>query len=177
MRYHANSSVEDGLPPPFLVRLAGIGSTDGDRNCSRKLEELLFSFCGISQLIYKAPDAVGVTDVILPSVLFPKLVGNRACLCKHLLGGNQNRVLWYWTKLMETAEGRELCSLNQFLAGETAHDLRFTVPLRLHEDGGPYTKNKSTYILQWSSKLGKGHDLQTRYLYSSYVKLKGDWCR
>ena len=64
VRYHANNVVEDGLAQPFLVRLAGIGVTDGDRNCSRKLEELMLSFCGISQLMYKVPDAVGVTDVI-----------------------------------------------------------------------------------------------------------------
>ena len=64
VRFHAKNGVEDGLPQPFRVRLAGIGVSDGDRNCSRKLEELLLSFCDISQLIYKVPDALSVTYVI-----------------------------------------------------------------------------------------------------------------
>ena len=69
----------------------------------------------------------------------------------------------FWHDFLSTPDGLEYASLHPHLKGKTAAELATMIPGRIHEDAGPFTNCSSMVVLSWSSLLGRGIDLETKY--------------
>ena len=69
----------------------------------------------------------------------------------------------FWVKLKSSAVGERFWEQHKLLRGRRPHDLRHTVPLALHEDSGPFSKNASVSVVSISSLLGQGPELACKW--------------
>ena len=80
---------------------------------------------------------------------------------------------FFWPRLFESSAGQELRNSHPGLRHKTPAELECTVPCVLHQDAGPFSKRRSTVLVSWSSILGFGTDITTKYGISSYIKNAG----
>ena len=69
----------------------------------------------------------------------------------------------FWRGLFSSVDGMKFKELHPHLRGKTLAQLAHSIPMRLHEDSGPFTKTKSVDVVSTSSVLGRGTELQTKY--------------
>ena len=94
--------------------------------------------------------------VLLPQEHFNWLHANNPRLFRHRLGAARGGVQDFWEKLLATPDGPELWARNPFLNGRTPADLRWCVPLVVHDDAGPISKNMSAYSRIFSASWVRG---------------------
>ena len=163
---HCDRLVRDGWEHPFIVRLRTIGS-GGEQHCQENLLRML-SGIGISDYITRVDGNGSLKDVITPSSIF-KLFSKYPDKCRKQFGMHAGDMHDFWLNLLSSPQGIELQRCHPHLRGKTAHDLRHTVCLSLHEDAGPYAKGKSTNIISWGSVTGDGRDFEQRFLFGSFI--------
>ena len=89
------------------------------------------------------------------------------------MGADEDLVARFWHGYRNSADGREAIALHPHLKHFTDEDFKYTVPCVLHEDAGPYSKNRSCDIVSWSSLTGRGSDLMTKYVHHTELKHSG----
>ena len=167
--------VKDGCDWPAIVRLSQLGGNGSDdRHAHENLIELLCRDCGLDAFLSSVPGKAAVSEVLKPTSMFNMIrdVGGEDAF-KLRLGADPVEVEAFWSSLFASTDGKELQQLHPHLSGRTPHELRFSIPLIMHEDAGPYGAALSCHVASWSSVLGRGTELQTKYLYGSYSKESG----
>ena len=53
--------------------------------------------------------------------------------------------------------------LHPHLRNKTIAELETRIPLRVHEDAGPFAKARSADLMCWSSMNGVGSELEVKY--------------
>ena len=157
---------------PAIKRLSETsGSATNDNKRHANLLSLIAT-CGYDELLKDVPDHSLVSEQVLPSSIFRLLHGrSRDLAFKQRLGAYPDEVEDFWCRLFASSEGEDLRSSHPFLVGKTPRQLRHCLPLVIHEDAGPYSKQWGTNIHCWSSLLGRGSELETKFVISSHISL------
>ena len=145
----------------MLVKLSNLGSGQYD-NVFQDFKFQILDKGGIYDKITPLDGSV-FKSCILPSTIF-KLLAEHPDQFRVRQAAFPDMIEQFWNDLFSTPEGLELQQLHPMLKGKTVRQLRYTLPLRIHEDAGPYTRGgKSVNIISWSSLLGSGSELETKY--------------
>jgi hypothetical protein len=147
----------------IMAELSQIDWRAGNRGLLNKMKSMAFT-----KLIEAVPRSL-VTNIVLPHKLIGELTQHPTIFRRHL-GADPQALLSFWTGLYNSIEGQRLFSEHKQLQGRTPQDLIHTLPLVVHEDAGPYGKTQSVVEVSWSSLLGKGTDLQCKYVSFTYLK-------
>ena len=70
----------------------------------------------------------------------------------------------FWHDFFDSRDGAAYRRIHPYLRDKSPFDLRFHLPLMLHEDAAPAGKTVSSNGILWGSLLGSGEDLQKRFL-------------
>ena len=164
--------VTDGWTHPAVLRIKACGTHERDQNIHKRLSELL-SRLGFGSLITRV--GVGsLTDVVLPSTMFAWLCRDHPARFKRCLGARDEGMLGFWTGYYNSPEGRKAWAANPYLVGKAPGDLKWHIPLHMHEDAGPFAKSRSTKAMFWGSFTSSGSDLETRFLYGARITDKDE---
>ena len=151
----------DGIKVPMLQTLASIG----DRNmehCSDRLHKVLNDSGAYDHVIETGGD--GYTYCILPSEVVKLVARNPRAFNMHF-APNKEVCRRFWRDFLFSTEGQDYRARHPVLKYMTLEDLATVIPLRIHEDSGPYSKNGSVSVLSWSSLLARGNEKETRYVH------------
>ena len=165
---------QDKFEHPAIERLSKIAA-GGENHCLANLIGLLDSHTEISTFLTELPTGDTVQWCIKPTTVFCKLLtANREKFMKTMVGGSEQRIENFWTGLFASEHGKELKELHPWLRDKSPSDLKRAVPLRLHEDAGPFSLGGSVNVLSWSPLLGKGLELESKFVYCNYIKQAGE---
>ena len=166
--------VSDQFEHPAIERLSKIAA-GGDRHCLENMMNLLQTHTEIGTLLTELPTGGKVKWCIRPTTIFRKLLtSNREKFLQVMVGGSEQRVEDFWKDLFASPYGKELRDLHPWLQGKCPSQLKRKVPLRLHEDAGPFSLGGSVNVLSWSPILGKGTELESKFVYAHYIKEAGE---
>ena len=162
---HMMHMVHDGFLQPAVTRLASIGIRIDDRHCLQNLVRLLGTM-GVMQFLSPVVGGGDLTHLIRPSTLFGTLLRSAPDKFRmHVVGGSDDRVLSFWEGLASSELGAQLFGIHPDLRGKRPDDLKRSIPVRVWEDAGPFTKaGGSVSVLCWSSLLGKGKESECKFL-------------
>jgi len=153
---HARSAEREGHDDALLRRL--LKSAGNIQNAQRAIER-----CLPSNLIpiTAVPDSC-LSEVLLPKDVFKWMQQSNPVKFKHHLGANNGGVQTFWEGLLASPTGPDFWLTHPWLNGRTPSDLKYHVPLVLHDDAGPISKHTSAFVRNWFSILGKGGETETR---------------
>ena len=115
-------------------------------------------------------DASCVSEVVLPLDMFAWLSStNRHMFMMHT-GARVEGVASWWSALRSSTEGRTFWTKHPYLRGRTPEELKYHLPLVLHEDAVPIANNHSAFVRSWSSVLGCGKETESRYVICTHIK-------
>ena len=167
-------TVLDGLSHPALIRISRLAKTYGDSNTHQNLLNLFARQCNLNAYITEvAYPVVGV--MVLPSSFCRLVHGYKPDKFRRHMGADRTQLRFFWSRLFESSAGQELRNSHPGLRHKTPAELECTVPCVLHQDAGPFSKRRSTMLVSWSSILGFGADITTKYSIFSYIKHAGMW--
>ena len=150
----------DGLSLVMLDKLADIGNTDM-AHCSERLHTLLQNSGCYSHVTQTGGE--DYSHCILPSEVI-KLIARKPDKFKMHIAPSREACKDFWRGFMSSPEGLEYASSHPVLAGKSLDELADFIPIRIHEDAGPFTKTGAgVNIINWSSLLGRGNEKETRY--------------
>ena len=155
------SGTRDGLSIPMLEKLANLGNAELDNNVVRPFKAEVLRKGGVYSRITPLSGPY-FKHCILPSTYF-KFIAQYPHQFKTRLAPSSEACTDFWRGLFSSPEGMEFKSLHPHLRGKTLAQLAHSIPLRIHEDAGPFTKTKSMDVVSFSSMLGRGTELQTKY--------------
>ena len=155
----SRSAKRDGLNIKMIDLLAQLGS-DNFANASRDLFTLL-EHSGVASNITETGGEV-FKHCILPTTVVKLISRSRSAFKRHLCP-SQETCKRFWRDFLSTPEGLDYQRIHPHLRGRTVADLSRCIPCRVHEDAGPYSKIRSVTVISWSSMLGRGIDLETKY--------------
>ena len=89
---------------------------------------------------------------------------------RRILGADTGEVSQFWRGLRSSPDGQEFWESHGILRNLSPADLAYTLPLVLHEDAGPYGKSTSVAILNYSSILGRGAELECKLVSAAFTK-------
>ena len=113
-----------------------------------------------------------VSHCIKPSTVFQQLLQNNEAKFKaHIVGGHVDKIQEFWEGLFSSPQGAELRRLHPNLRDKSPADLRYAIPLRLHEDDGPFSQGGTVNVVSWSPLLAKGKELECKFIFCMYIKL------
>ena len=92
-----------------------------------------------------------------------KMVSTSKIAFKKHLCPSKEACAQFWRDFLSTQDGLDYQSMHPHLKGKTVEQLSTMIPCKVHEDAGPFTKLQSMVVLSWSSMLGRGIDLETKY--------------
>ena len=154
------SGARDGLRIPMLDTLANLAN-DEMTNVVRKLKTDVLKRAGVYARITPLTGP-HFKHCVLPSTTF-KFLASYPQQFKLRMAANAEACTNFWRGLFSSEEGMDLKQLHPHLRGKTLAQLSHHIPLRIHEDAGPFTKIKSVNVLSCSSLLGKGTELESKY--------------
>ena len=161
----ARAAKRDGLDIQMIETLANLGTEnchypDVLLNCARDTGKLLDD-CGVADHVTPT-DGPHFKWCVPPTEVVRLVSQDDASFKKHLCPSKE-ACTQFWRDFLSTEEGLECQRRHPHLKGKTVSQLSTTIPCRVHEDAGPFTKTKSVNTVQWSSILGRGIDLETKY--------------
>ena len=154
----ARACRRDGVQIPMLSKLADLGTEDY-LNCYKGMKTLLRQG-GVHARLTALPGPL-YTQCLLPSIIF-RLIASKPRLFRLRLGANKDNLREFWTNLFSTPDGIALRNLHPQLKNKTMDELSRLIPIRIHEDAGPFTKVKGMNLISWSSLLGRGTELESK---------------
>ena len=166
----ARAFAKDGQKDVFVSRLLkGTGSIS---NAERVVGTLISTGLVSSTHV---PDS-SVEEIILPSDMFAWIEATNPRLFNVRLGAKSSGVQEWWEQLRASPQGKEFWEGHPWLKRRTPAELRYHLPLVMHEDAGPISHVHSAYIRSWSSILCCGKEIDTRLVICTYLKdaLKND---
>ena len=143
----------------MVDKLADCGTADY-LNCYKGLKTLLEKG-GIFAMLTKLNGPL-YKDALLPSSVF-KLLASHPDQFRTRLGADVHTVTEFWRNLFSSKRGMEFKATHPILRNMTIQQLSTMIPLRLHEDAGPFTKMKGVNLISWSSLLGRGTELESKH--------------
>lgn len=149
----------DGLNIEVLNKLAKIG-TETFENCKRDLDTTLQNAGARSHTTPTGGDMF--SHCILPSEIVKLLTKSESKFAQHLCP-NENACAEFWRGFLSSSSGQEYAAVHLHLKNKSVLDLANSIPTRLHEDAGPFSKAKSVDVLCWSSLLGNGSERECKY--------------
>ena len=153
---------------PVVKELSKIGGHSATtQNCNRQLGNFLGKL-NASKLIEAVPRSL-VSHLVPPHLLFQALI-HHGDVAQKSLGAKPDEVLQFWEGLYASDEGKLFASEHKQLIGKTPQDLCHTLPLTIHEDAGPYAKNRSVVEVSWASILGRGRDIECKFVAFTHLK-------
>ena len=153
------SARRDGLKIQMVENLADLGS-DSYHNAQRDLTDQM-SKVGVLDHITQTKGNV-FTWCISPTEVVKQICKSHTNFQKHLCP-SRNACMQFWRDFLASESGVDYQRLHPHLRNKSIDDLATTIPCRVHEDAGPFTAVKSAVILSWSSLMGRGMDLETKY--------------
>ena len=132
----ARGAVRDGLSIPMLTRLANHGTVEY-QNVFREFRKSVIERSGIEASVTPV-NGKSIRHMILPSTVL-KILNQRPSQMRLRLGADRQRLKEFWTNLFSTKEGMELKRLHPHLRNKTIAELSTRIPVRVHEDAGPYS--------------------------------------
>ena len=162
---NAQADVADGGSDPLLKRMAKVGHNL--QNSERAIGQVLPE----SQTVATEQVADSNIEIISPPhKMMAWLWDTNPRAFKIHLGASEGGVQDWWQKLHNSAAGRELWALHPWLRGRSPEDLRWHLPLVLHDDAGHVSHSNSAYVRSWHSIMGKGREFESRFLIASGMK-------
>ena len=159
----------------MLHRLANLGGEDLN-NASAQFKTEVLQKGGVYDKITEVAGSV-IKQCILPSTVF-QFVAQFPRQFRLRMASSKDACIDFWRNLFSTPEGMEMKQLHRHLKNKTLAQLARTIPVRLHEDAGPFTKTKSMNVISWSSLLGRGSDLESKYQFHRVKRrVKLNWRR
>ena len=162
---------EDGFDHPMVHRLAEIGS---GQNAQGGLVKLLES-CGIPQLITPI-DGEHFSQIMLPSTWIRLLHKGYPREFRLSFGADRTRLRDFWSSFASRPATREWSAAHPFLRGKSLGDLETTIPLTVHVDAAPCSKQKSFLSISFASLLRRGEEKLTQFVCATCVKPTGSEC-
>ena len=157
---HARAARRDGNQVPMLNGVASLGSSNYN-NCYREFKDEIIVKGGIYAQMTSLPGPI-FNHCVLPSIIL-RILSQRPSSFRNYLGAERSIVRQFWTSLFSTPQGMEFKRLHPQLRDKTIAELESKFPLRVHEDAGPFSKSMSVDLICWSSLLGLGTELHTKY--------------
>ena len=99
---------------------------------------------------------------ILPSTII-KMISQSDQQFRMRLAPSKREVQEFWETFLSTPEGQAYREVHPVLSRKTTQELATLVPIRLHEDSGPYSKTHGVNIISWSSLFGQGSEKETKF--------------
>ena len=130
----------DGLDIPMNNKIANLGGPDFENVQKQFKAEVLEKGGAYSRIT--PVEGSHFKDVILPSTTF-RLLGENPRKFRQHMAPSSAACTQFWRNLFSTQEGLEFKRLHPHLKDKSLADLAHTVPFRVHEDAGPFTKLKS----------------------------------
>ena len=165
----AQAFVADGHRDPVIEQVARAAGRDVV-NAERALRSIL--------PLDQGPSTADITEgdvglIIPPAVLFRWVRDNHPTHFQIHFGADPRGVQSWWEQLAATPDGRDFWSKHPFLRGRSPQELRYHIPLVMHDDAGPVSKYNSAYVRSFHSILGVGKELESRFLVCTYMKQAG----
>ena len=143
----------------MLSKIADCG-TDDYLNCFKGFKTLLRQG-GVFALLTSLSGRM-YRWCLLPSTVF-RLLASEPDQFRMRLGAHIPSLRMFWTIFLSSRQGMEYRSLHPWLRNLSVADLETMCPIRMHEDQGPFTKSKGVNCISWSSLVGCGTELETKY--------------
>ena len=156
---YARMAERDGLDLSTIQKLSALGSSNL-ANCSKDMKAMLVQ-AGVTANITPLSGPL-YKHCILPSTVI-KLLARSQTQFQMRLAPSRAEVQLFWEGLFSTEMGMEYKALHPHLRNMTTSQLSARFPCRIHQDAGPYTKNLGMDLIQWSSLMGRGTEVETRY--------------
>jgi len=172
LRRHMADAVSDGFKHPMVTRFGNLGGGGGrpsGQHCHESLVRLLQA-CGVNRCLTSLPSPSDVSHIILPSTIIKVAAQDYPTLFKKYFGANARKVEMFWRGFFESGFNREWAAAHPCLHGKSLEQLRNSIPITIHEDAGPISKNLSANCISFSSLLGEGDEKVTKFLSFTYVK-------
>jgi len=167
LQRHAATFLQDGNAHPMATRLASIGA---DNHAQSGMRRLLESY-GVPQLLTRYPGEAA-TDVMLPSAWL-RLLHAYTHEFRLRLGAEVGKLRAFWSKFLLRPATRHIAATHPILVGLGVDALANMVPLTLHTDAAPASKEKSCVCISFASLLGTGDEKLTRFVCATYLKERG----
>ena len=157
---------------PAIARLAAVGNREGDHNSHTNLVRLLYEELGFQNYIHQMPGDGKCSHTIRPTDMMRLLSLNPENLKKHFRL-NRDAIREFWRALLSSEQGRHMQSLHPYLRTITdISTLDCHIPITLHEDAGPYTKNLGTNIVSWGPVRVSGREWETKFVHHTHIDMK-----
>lgn len=152
---------DDGLENVVIQRLSSLSPEHASRSLLRWL--------GAKDMMSLKHRVVGARQqcMILPHVLYSHLATRFPGELSRRFGGDEGKLSSFWSAFVSTSEGEKFLSCHPWLKDQ---DLRFSIPLKIHVDAGPFTKTRSTYVCSWVGLLGIGSEIECNFHVASWEK-------
>ncbi len=167
LQRHAATFLQDGNAHPMATRLAAIGA---DNQAQSGLLRLLET-CGVPQLLTKYPGEAA-TDVLLPTAWL-RMLHAYDHEFRLRLGAEVGKLRGFWSQFLSRHTTRHVAATHPVLAGMGEDELAHVVPLTLHTDAAPASKEKSSVCISFGGLLGTGDEKLTRFVCATYLKERG----
>jgi len=168
--HSAEAFQRDGHRDAHVDRLLSSCSSRTIQNADRALQRLL----PVSQCKSTEVPNSKVKEVILPADWLKWVSSTTKHKFVQKMGAEEGGLESWWQSLKDTKDGAELWSSHTHLRTKTPADLKYHLPVVLHEDAVPISKHQSAYVRSWSSILGMGKETDTKYMICSYLKAVSD---
>ena len=149
----------DGINIPMNSKIAGLGTADF-KNCNRDLDTLLQGSGAFSHVVETGGNCF---THCLPPPEVVRLLSKHPTKFQMHLAPNREACRNGWRSFVSSEEGIAYSTVHPHLKGKTVKNLESTIPCRVHEDSGPFSKVKSVDAIQWSSLVGRGTEKECKY--------------
>ena len=140
----------------------------GGMNCHRDVMKLVCT--EQFEHILSATGDPAIDWMIVPHKMFHFLWSTFPDKFSRSLGLDPQLCFDCWSNLYSSDEGQRLWAEHPHLRGKTPADLRFTAPLTLFQDAGPFTKKKSFEMVSLAGLLGMGAELDSKIVSMVWLK-------
>ena len=158
-----------------IADLANMGTPGSQKNCTRKLLELLAE-TALNAMVLEVPHERGeyhITHHLPPSNVIKMIFSYNRKKFGTIFGADKVKLKRFWSDLFSSDEGKEFQRLHPNLTGRTPEELETSIPFIVHEDAAPYGKKSSVNVLQWGPLLTHGSDIESRFVHHNYIAKKG----
>ena len=171
----AEAFKRDGNKDPAVDRI--LKGSRSIQNAERAVENLLPS--DLVESVKLAASAVH--EYVPPTNMLHWIQKKSASHLRLRLGAKQGGIASWWRQLLGTTAGPTFWAQHPYLIGRSPEDLKYYLPVVLHEDAVPISEHQSAYVRSWSSLLSIGKELETRLMICSYLKSANaledkSWC-
>ena len=170
---HMFHSCQDGTSCALATRLGAIG---GASSAAQHSNEGVLSFLeslppvGIIDEVTDGNGSVW-THFIKPSRLFHAIETHYPRHFRGRLGADPPMVKTFWERFLGNRRRKTWAQDHVFIRGRTAAELKRAIPLVMHEDAGPCSKEQPACCISVSSLLGSGSEKVTKYLLATAVSV------